>query len=216
MMHSERRKHPATAVTYPWVEASTAMVNHVYFYCVDEQVGPFFIKCCTYFPYNGELRLNCNEYAKCQLRRGIAFEALDNGVRCFADPEALQHVCDGFDTAFIDGLARKCFEHLPHPYTPQDRAAGLRYGISILQAEFSLTQVLNRPASGRVFFKDVIRENLDRGRPSQVQLIFVRRVTRRTLGRFRTRVITDASPLLTSRFPAIKHRRTRGPCAVTV
>jgi hypothetical protein len=44
---------------------------------------------------------------------------------------------------------------------------------------------------GRVFFEDVIRENLDVGRPGQVQLIFNRRVTRRTPGRFRTRVITD-------------------------
>jgi hypothetical protein len=53
------------------------------------------------------------------------------------------------------------------------------------------TQVLDRPVSGRVFFEEVIRENLDIGRPSQVQLIFDRRVSRRTPGRFRTRVITD-------------------------
>ena len=35
------------------------------------------------------------------------------------------------------------------------------------------------------------RNNLDLGRPSQVQLIFDRRVSRRTPGKFRTRVITD-------------------------
>jgi hypothetical protein len=63
--------------------------------------------------------------------------------------------------------------------------------ISILQAEFSLTQVLDRPVTGRIFFEEVIRENLDIGRPDQVQLIFDRRVTRRTPGKFRTRVITD-------------------------
>src|SRR6185312_15108369 len=45
------------------------------------------------------------------------------------------------------------------------------------------------PAVG--FFEEVIRENLDIGRPTQVQLIFDRRVSRRTPGRFRTRVITD-------------------------
>jgi hypothetical protein len=54
-----------------------------------------------------------------------------------------------------------------------------------------LTQVLNRPLSGRVFFEEVIRENLDLGRPVQVQLIFGRRVTKRTPGRFRTRVLTE-------------------------
>ena len=36
----------------------------------------------------------------------------------------------------------------------------------------------------------MIRENLDLGRPEQVQLIFDRKVTRKTPGRFQTRVIT--------------------------
>jgi hypothetical protein len=50
---------------------------------------------------------------------------------------------------------------------------------------------LDGPVTGRVFFEKVIRENLEIGRPSQVQLIFDRRVSRRTPGKFRTRVITD-------------------------
>ena len=86
---------------------------------------------------------------------------------------------------------RKWLRLLPHPYEARDRKAGYRYQISILQAEFSLTQVLDRPVSGRVFFEEVIRENLDIGRPSQVQLIFERRVNKTTPGRFRTRVITE-------------------------
>jgi hypothetical protein len=57
--------------------------------------------------------------------------------------------------------------------------------------KFSLTQVLDRPLSGRIFFEEVIRENLDLGRPDKVQLIFDRRVTKRTPGRFRTRVLTN-------------------------
>lgn len=192
VMRTERRRNPHTGATYPWIVASTAMVNHIYFYCVDEDFGPFFLKFCTYFPYNAKLCLNGNEYAKCQLRkRGIAFEALDNGVRCCADPQALQKICDGLNARAIDRLLRKWFRRLPHPFSAKDRRGGCRYDISILQAEFCLTQVLDRPVAGRVFFEDVIRENLDLVRPGQVQLIFNRRVTRRTPGRFRTRVITD-------------------------
>ena len=63
------------------------------------------------------------------------------------------------------------------------------YQVSILQAEFFLAQVLDRPLHGRAFFEDVIRENLDLGRPDQVQLIFGRRVNKRTPSRYRTRVI---------------------------
>ena len=37
----------------------------------------------------------------------------------------------------------------------------------------------------------MIRENLDIGRPDHVQLIFDRRITKKTPGRFRTRVITE-------------------------
>src|SRR6202007_2053755 len=93
--------------------------------------------------------------------------------------------------AKIDQLLRKWLARLPHPFSAADRAAGYRYDVSTLQAEFSLTQVLDRPLSGRIFFEEVIRENLDLGRPDQVQLVFARRVTRRTPGRFRTRVLTQ-------------------------
>ena len=86
---------------------------------------------------------------------------------------------------------RKWFARLPHPFTPAYQKAGFRYQLSILQAEFARTQVFDRPLSGRYFFEEVIRENLDLGRPNQVSLIFNRRVTRRTPGSFRTRVITE-------------------------
>ena len=41
--------------------------------------------------------------------------------------------------------------------------AGIRDQVSILQAELSLTLVLDRPLHGRALFEDVIRENLDLG-----------------------------------------------------
>jgi hypothetical protein len=59
--------------------------------------------------------------------------------------------------------------------------------------------VLDRPVHGRVFFEQVIRENLDLGRPEEIQLIFNRRIPRRrrTRERFCTRVVThDVTPSL--------------------
>ena len=192
VFRTERRKNEKTGATYPWLVRSTAMVNHYYIYCVDRDFGPFFLKFCSYFPYNAKLCINGHEYAKQQLKnKGIGFEALDNGVLRCDDPKRLQSICDGLSAEKIDALLRKWLRLLPHPYSPSDRKAGYKYQISILQAEFSLTQVLDRPVTGRVFFEEVIRENLDIGRPSQVQLIFDRRVTSKTPGRFRTRVITN-------------------------
>jgi len=61
------------------------MVNHYYFYCVDEDFGPFFLKFGSYFPYNAKLCINGHEYLKRQLtKRGVKFEAL--GIKSCADP----------------------------------------------------------------------------------------------------------------------------------
>ena len=103
----------------------------------------------------------------------------------------MQAICDGLTAENIDALLRKWLARLPHPFTPADRAAGYRYQLSVLQAEFSLTQMLDKPVSGRIFFEQTIRDNLDIGRPDQVALIFDRQVRRNTPGVFRTRVITD-------------------------
>jgi hypothetical protein len=195
LFRTEKRRN-ADGVAYPWIVRSTGVVNHFYVYAVDADFGPFFLKFCSYFPYNARLCLNGHEWAKRQAgKAGIAFTALDNGFATCADPAALQAVCDGLGPAQIQALLDKWLAILPNPFTNADRAAGYRYECSILQAEFSLTQVLDRPVSGRVFFEQAIRDNLDAGRPDQVSLIFDRRIHRgrrqRTPGQFRTRVLTE-------------------------
>src|SRR5262249_24173426 len=162
VMRAERRHSSRTGATYPWIVQSTGMVNHYYFYGVDEDFGPFFLKFCSYFPDNAKLCINGHEYLKRQLAKwGIAFEALDNGIKSCADPALLQRLADGLTAEKIERLLRKWLRRLPHPFPARDRAAGYRYQLSILQAEFSLTQVLDRPVTGRIFFEEVIRENLD-------------------------------------------------------
>lgn len=186
------KRRSQTGRSSPSLYRSTAMVNHYYFYCLDADFGPFFMKFCSYFPYNGKVCLNGHEYVKRQMEaRGIGFEALDNGVLSCEQPSRAQAIGDALSAGKIDRFIRKWFRQLPHPFTSNDRRAAYRYDISILQAEFSLTQTLDRPVTGRMFFEQVIRENLDLGRPDQVQLIFSRGVRKTTPGRFRTRVITN-------------------------
>jgi hypothetical protein len=158
VFRTEKRRNPRTGHCYPWIVKSTAMVTHYYFYCVDRDFGPFFLKVCTYFPYTAKLCLNGHEYLKRQLaQRRIAFEPLDNGILSCAAPARLQALGDGLSAAKIEALLRKWLARLPHPYAPRDRRAGYRYQLSILQAEFSLTQVLDRPLTGRVFFEGLFR-----------------------------------------------------------
>ena len=180
--------------TIPWIDYTTAMVNFYYFYCVDEDFGPFFLKFCSYFPYAAKLCINGHEYLKRQLaKRAIGFEALDNGLLSCAQPATAQSIAGGFNEQKIERFLRKWLKLLPHPFPAADRKAGYLYQLSVLQAEFALTQVWDRPVHGREFFEQVIRDNIDLGRPEKVQLIFARKMRKATAtdGRCRTRVITE-------------------------
>jgi hypothetical protein len=102
------RKHFAQGGTIPWIDYTTAMVNVYYFYCVDQDFGPFFIKFCSYFPYTAKLCLNGHEYLKRQLtQRHIGFEALDNGLLSCGDIAAAQRLSDGLTDKKIEAMFRK-------------------------------------------------------------------------------------------------------------
>ena len=172
VFRTEKRRG-AEGRTYTWIVKSTGMVNHFYFYAVDDDFGPFFIKFCSYFPYNAKLCINGNHWAQHQAAKaGIGFTPLDNAFATVQDPAGLQQICDRLGPDQINALLDKWLAILPGPSTDADRAAGYRYEISVLQAEFSLTQMLDRAVSGRIFFEQVIRDNLDIGppRPGRVGL----------------------------------------------
>ena len=154
------------------------------------------MKFCSYFPFNARLCINGHHWAQRQAAKaGIGFTAMDNAFAAVDDVPGLQGICDRLGPEHIRALLDKWLTILPNPFTVEDHAAGFDYDISILQAEFSLTQMLDAPVTGRVFFEQVIRDNLSIGRPDQVSLIFAKRIHRgrrqATPGRFRTRVITE-------------------------
>jgi hypothetical protein len=173
----------------------SVFVTYYYFYLVDRDFGPAFIKVCTYVPFGVNICLNGHEWAKKRLeKRGISYEALDNGFLSCADPHKLQRICDSLADRHIESFFRRWVARLPWPLSRKDRNAGYRHMISVRQIELSLTHVFDRPVYGRQFFEEVIRENLDLGRPDRVQLIFGRPVTRRTPAPprgYRTRVLTN-------------------------
>jgi hypothetical protein len=177
-------------VTFVYSRKSVC-VNHYYIYLLDPEWGPAFIKICGYAPYPIKICLNGHEWAKRQLqRRRIRFTALDNGFLHCARPDTLQTVCDSLDAAAIERFFARWQHEIPFPLTDAHIARGFTYQLSTLQAEGSLTQVFDRPLRGREFFETIIRENLDLGRPDHVPLLFPRRITRTTPGRFTTQVIT--------------------------
>lgn len=169
-----------------------AFINHFYLYLWDPEWGPAFWKTNAYAPYPVWLWLNGHEWAKRQLERaGIGYVALDNGFRSCDDPAALQRICDALGPGAVRRFFARWEARLPSPFTPAERAAGYGYDLAFRQFEVSDTRVFDRPAAGRAFFEGVIRDHLDVGRPDSVAILFNRRISRRTPGTFRTKVITE-------------------------
>ncbi len=183
------KEQKGKAVLFHFSRQSVYVKNY-YIYLQDREFGPGFIKIATYAPYPVKVCLNGHEWVKQQLRQaGVEFSALDNGFRSCADSERLHTLCQQLGPEQVQAFFDKWVERLPWPLTAADRKAGYQHRLSIWQMEVSLTHVFTRPLRGREFFEQVMRENMDLGRPDRVQLIFDRSVRRNTPSRFMTRVI---------------------------
>jgi hypothetical protein len=164
--------------------------NHYYIYIRDREWGPAFIKTVAYAPYGIWIYLNGHEWAKRQAAKNeIDFEPLDNGFRSVADAEQLQRICDSLWYRDIERFWEYWQQRLPSPFTAADRERGYRYRLSVRQLELSDTRVPARPAQVREWFELTLKDQLALGRPDNVQIVFHRKITSRTPGRFRTRII---------------------------
>jgi hypothetical protein len=166
----------------PWFTFAKAQrrVSAYYFYLWDTRMGGAFIKVSSYFPYPMKIWINGHEWSKRQAAAaGIGFTELSNGFATCTDPAALQAVCDRFGPEPIVEFVERWWARLPLPLTSADRAAGYWWDLAMRQVEFSRTIVFTQPRHARVFFETLIADNLDLGRPDQVEIIFGRRITRR-------------------------------------
>ena len=183
---------PGKRVAFEFHRNKSVIPNYYYFYVDDAEWGEAFVKVCSYAPWGLKIYLNGHEWLKRQLaKEGIGFEALDNGLLNCENPQRLRELAEQLGPQHIQSFLNKWLERLPMPLEAADREAGYSYRLSIWQMECSLTQVVDRPLAGRQFFEEVIRDNLDLGRPDRVQLIFPRKIVKNTPGSFRTRVLRE-------------------------
>lgn len=167
-------------------------VNHYYLYIWDAEWGPSFIKICGYAPWGGRVWLNGHEWLKRQLAKaGIGFRPLDNGLLSVERPETAQALASQLGPREVRAYLDHWLGELPQPLTAADRARGYHYACSMKQIEIADTRVFDRPLRGRQWFEATIAEQLTLGRPQEIALLFDRRVTRRTPGRFETHVLAD-------------------------
>jgi hypothetical protein len=183
-----RRETSTSAPQFTFTKADRRVTCY-YFYLWDADFGPAFIKVCAYFPYPAKIWVNGHEWAKRQAAQaGIAFTELSNGFAACDDPTALQEICDRLQPGTIEVFAQRWLHRLPLPFDRADQRAGYWWEISMRQVEVSRTLVFDAPRRARAFFEALIADNLDIGRPANVEIIFGRRIRRDTKGVFRTAI----------------------------
>jgi hypothetical protein len=182
-------RQTSTGAVQWWFTKADRRVTCYYFYLWDADFGPAFIKVCSYFPYPAKIWLNGHEWAKRQATQaGIGFTELSNGFAATDDPAALQEICDRLGSGTINVFVQRWLARLPLPLTDKDRDAGYWWETSMRQIEISRTIVFDAPRHARGFFEALVADNLDLGRPHNVEIIFNRRIRRDTPGTFRTAI----------------------------
>ena len=187
-------------------------VTCYYFYVLDEQFGAGFVKICSYFPYPVKVWVNGHEYAKRQATKaGIGFTALSNGFATCTDPAALQNICDALGPRQIQAFCNRWLARLPVPLSGEQEVAGYWWEFSMRQIEVSRTIVFDAPRHARGFFEALVADNLDVGRPDQIEVIFDRQIRngtqRATPGVFKTKVVTRGVDVTVNAF--YRHSRIK-------
>jgi hypothetical protein len=183
-----QRDTKAAAPQYTFAKADRRVTCY-YFYLWDEDFGPAFLKVCAYFPYPAKIWVNGHEWAKRQaVKAGIGFTELSNGFASCDDPAGLQEICDRLQPGTIEVFAQRWLHRIPMPFGSRDRDAGYWWECSMRQVEVSRTIVFDETCRARCFFEALIADNLDLGRPENVEIIFGRRVRCDTPGTFRTAI----------------------------
>jgi hypothetical protein len=96
---------------------------------------------------------------------------------------------------------------IPTPLNRADREAGYWWELSMRQVETSRPLVFDPPRRARAFFEALVADNLDLGRPDEVQLTFGRQIRSKTESTISTKVVTRGVDVIVNVF--YKHWRLK-------
>ena len=174
MFSAKNRSSTPGVVSFEFVKEDRR-VGMYYFYVLDEEFGPGFIKICPYFPYPAKVWCNGHEWAKRQARRvGLHFSELANGFASCDDAVSLQAICDGLGPEHIEAFFDRWSTVVPTPFSAEDKRAGSWWELSMRQVEVSRTIVFDDPRRASGFFESLVADNIGIGRPAGVHAVFGR------------------------------------------
>jgi hypothetical protein len=119
----------------------------------------------------------------------------------------LQAICDRLGPEDVRAFFDRWAARLPLPLRGADREAGFWWALTMRQVEVSRTLVFDAPRHARAFFESLVADNLDLGRPENVEIIFGRARGRKAGGIFKTAIDRHTTGVTVNVF--YKHSRVK-------
>lgn len=156
-------------------------VNHYYFYIRDREFGCSFIRIGTYLPFPMRVWLNPHEWVEQSMRaQGRTCQRVGNSFMATDDPEKLQRACDAFNSETVRRFLSRWLKQIPLPLEDQDRQNGYKHNFSLYQVEYCRNHIFKDTGTLNRLFDQLIRDNMNLGRPEWLKILFDRQIRKNT------------------------------------
>ena len=174
------------------LELKQRWVDQYNFYINDAAWGRMFVRVCPYFPFSARVCLNQHHWLARRLdQKGIRVQQCANAFLACADPDALQALADSLTAEDLTRCGQKWLTRLTPFFTKAEREhAGCAHRLFIAQAEWCDNLVWRRRAALDALEERLLDANRTIGRPTNLSVVFGRKITRVHRGKLQT-VIED-------------------------
>ena len=178
-------KFPVDDPTWRIVAAQRSRYTHLYFYLIDEVLGPFAMRIGAYLPFYATYYLNGHDIIAPMLTaEGVPFRMKENAFVSVVDPSALQAAADRIDPRLIQERLDYWTFMLGPKFAKHERAGmDLRRYYFISQVEHAQNIIFKRNHPIHSIFERSCDLGLARITTARIANIFGWRITKRTKGK---------------------------------
>jgi hypothetical protein len=178
-------KFPVDDPNWRIVAAQRSRYTHLYFYIIDDVLGPFSMRIGAYLPFYATYYLNGHDIIAPMLAaEGVRFRMRENAFVSVADPNALQTAADRIDPRDIQKRLDYWTFMLGPKFAQHERdGMDLRRYYYLSQVEYAQNIVFKRNHPIHSIFERSCDLGLARITPQRIANIFGWRITKRTNGK---------------------------------
>lgn len=178
-------KFPVDDPNWRFVAAQRSRYTHLYFYIVDDVLGPFSMRIGAFLPFYATYYLNGHDIVAPMLsQRGVQFRMRENAFVSVADPDALQAAANRIDPQCIQERLDYWTFMLGPKFSRHEREGiDLRRYYYLSQVEYAQNIVFKRNRPIHSIFERSCDLGLARIMPQRISHIFGWRITKRTKGK---------------------------------